>query len=49
MLGAMESESCYNATTAAAMREADDIIAGRVDAQRYRSFDEVVADLDSGN
>jgi DNA-damage-inducible protein J len=45
----MESESCYNATTAAAMREADDIIAGRVEAKRYHSFDELVADLDSEN
>ena|GEM_PF-3849157 len=48
-LGAMESESCCNATTEAAIREADDIIAGRVEAKRYRSFDELVADLDSGN
>jgi len=37
----------YGAATQAAMREADDIIAGRIPAKRYDSFDDLVADLDS--
>jgi len=37
----------FNAETEAAMREADDIIAGRIPAKRYTSFDELVADLDA--
>jgi len=37
----------YGAATEAAMREADDIVAGRVSAKRYGSFDDLVADLDS--
>jgi len=36
----------FNKTTEAALREADDILAGRVDAKRYASFDDLVADLD---
>lgn len=37
----------YNVTTEAAMREAENIIAGRIPAKRYDSFGEVVADLDA--
>jgi len=39
----------YGATTEAAMREADDFVAGRLQAKRYASFDDLVADLDSEN
>lgn len=37
----------YGATTEAAMREAEDIVAGRLPAKRYSSFDDLVSDLDS--
>ncbi len=37
----------YNAETEAAMKEADDIIAGRVPAKRYATVDEMWADLES--
>ncbi|MCL2653412.1 MAG: type II toxin-antitoxin system RelB/DinJ family antitoxin [Propionibacteriaceae bacterium] len=37
----------FNAATQAAMREAEDIIAGRVQARRYSSFDELLADADA--
>jgi DNA-damage-inducible protein J len=36
----------YSATTEAAMREADDIVAGRVPAKRYGSFAEPRDDID---
>jgi len=36
-----------NATTEAAMREAEEIITGRKQAKRYSSFDELVAELDA--
>ncbi|MCL1804062.1 MAG: type II toxin-antitoxin system RelB/DinJ family antitoxin [Eubacteriaceae bacterium] len=36
----------YNAETEAAMREADDIIAGRTKAKRYKSVAEMNADID---
>jgi len=39
----------YNATTEAAMREADDIIAGRRPARRFASFDQMLAELDSSD
>lgn len=37
----------YNAETEAAMREADDIIAGRVQAKKYSSVAEMNADIDA--
>jgi len=37
----------YNATTEAAMREAEEIITGRKQAKRYSSFDDLVAELDA--
>jgi len=37
----------YNAETIAAMKEADDIIAGRVQAKRYSSFQEMVAEIEA--
>jgi len=37
----------YNAETEAAMKEADDIIAGRVKAKRYSSFGEFTADMEN--
>ena len=37
----------YNAETEAAMKEADDIIAGRVQAKRYSSFSEFVAEMEN--
>jgi len=36
----------YNAETEAAMREADDIIAGKVQAKRYSSFREFAAEVE---
>lgn len=35
----------YNAETEAAMRETDDIIAGRIQTKRYSSFEEFVTDM----
>jgi len=37
----------YNAATRAAMREADDIIAGRIQAKHYTTFDELLADTEA--
>ena len=37
----------YNAETIAAMKEADDIIAGRVQAKRYSSFKEMVEEIEA--
>ena len=39
----------YNAETEAAMKEADDIIAGRVQTRRYSSFREFVSDMENSN
>lgn len=36
----------YNATTEAAINEARDIMAGKVDAETYDSFDDLLATLD---
>ena len=36
----------YNAETLAAMQEARDIIAGKIDAKSYTSFSEYLADLE---
>ena len=38
----------FGAATEAALREVDDIVAGRVPAERYGSFDELLADTDLG-
>ena len=37
----------YNAETEAAMKEADDIIAGRIQTKRYSSFKEFAADMEN--
>jgi DNA-damage-inducible protein J len=37
----------YNAETEAAMKEADEIIAGRVKTKRYSSFKEFAADMEN--
>ena len=37
----------YNAETEAAMREADDIIAGKIKTKRYSSFSDFVADMEN--
>jgi DNA-damage-inducible protein J len=37
----------YNAETEAAMREARDIMAGKVQAKRYSSFSEYLADMEN--
>ena len=39
----------YNAETEAAMREADDIIAGKVQTKRYFSFREFISDMEDDN
>jgi len=36
----------FNATTEAAIKEGDDIVAGRIQARRYASVDELFEDLD---
>ena len=37
----------YSAETEAAMKEADDIIAGKIQAKRYSSFREFAADMEN--
>jgi DNA-damage-inducible protein J len=37
----------YNVETETAMKEADDIIAGRIQAKRYSSFKEFAADMEN--
>jgi len=37
----------YNAETEAAMREADDIISGKIKTKRYASFSEFVAEMEN--
>ena len=37
----------YNSETEAAMKEADDIIAGKIKAKRYSSFREFAADMEN--
>ena len=39
----------YSAVTEAAMREADEIVAGRLPSKRYASFGDLVADLDASD
>ena len=37
----------YNAETEAAMKEADDIVAGRIQTKRYTSFQEFTTDMEN--